>query len=179
MIINKITEMTNNSTFVPVSMPLTQTKTYLFSALFVIGNIALPQICHLFGAAGTVFLPIYFFTLIAGYKFGWRVGLMTALLSPAINSLAFGMPTAAVLPIIMIKSSLLAVAAATVAHQTKQVTLLTLLAVIAAYQIVGGAAQWAITGSFEAVVSDIQAGVPGMLIQLFVGYAALRWLARR
>ena len=80
------------------SLAYSDVKTYLFAAAFIIGNIALPQLCHLIPQGGFRFLPIYFFTLIAAYKYGWRVGLLTALASPILNSLLFGMPAASVLP---------------------------------------------------------------------------------
>lgn len=86
------------------SLPFGNVKTYLFALLFVAGNIALPQLCHLVPAGGPTLLPIYFFTLIAAYKYGFKVGLLTALLSPVINHLLFAMPAAAVLPAILIKS---------------------------------------------------------------------------
>lgn len=44
--------------------------TYWIAALFVIGNIALPQLCHLVPSGGPMLLPIYFFTLVAAYKYG-------------------------------------------------------------------------------------------------------------
>ena len=72
-----------------------EAKTYLAAALFVAGNIVLPQICHLVPQGGLRWLPIYFFTLVGAYKYGWRVGLLTAVLSPAVNSALFGMPAAA------------------------------------------------------------------------------------
>ena len=71
-----------------------EAKTYLAAALFVAGNIVLPQICHLVPQGGLRWLPIYFFTLVGAYKYGWRVGLLTALLSPVVNSALFGMPAA-------------------------------------------------------------------------------------
>ena len=86
-----------------------EAKTYLAAALFVAGNIVLPQICHLVPQGGLRWLPIYFFTLVGAYKYGWRVGLLTALLSPVVNSALFGMPAAAMLPVILLKSVLLAV----------------------------------------------------------------------
>ena len=92
------------------SLTFGNVKTYLFSVLFVAGNILLPQLCHLLPMGGPTLLPIYFFTLIAAYKFGIRVGLLTAVLSPVVNHLLFAMPAAAVLPAILIKSVLLAVA---------------------------------------------------------------------
>ena len=78
------------------------------AALFIAGNMALPQLFHLIPQGGITWLPIYFFTLIGAYKFGWKVGLLTAILSPIINSLLFGMPLPAVLPAILLKSVLLA-----------------------------------------------------------------------
>ena len=72
------------------SLSFSNVKTYLFAFLFVAGNIALPQLCHLVPMGGPTLLPIYFFTLIAAYKFGFRVGLLTSLLSPVINHLLFG-----------------------------------------------------------------------------------------
>ena len=49
-----------------------EAKTYLAAALFVAGNIVLPQICHLVPQGGLRWLPIYFFTLVGAYKYGWR-----------------------------------------------------------------------------------------------------------
>ena len=93
------------------SLNYNETKTYIAAAMFILGNIALPQLCHLVPQGGMIMLPIYFFTLIGAYKYGWKVGLMTAVLSPVINHLLFGMPAAAVLAPILVKSTVLAVAA--------------------------------------------------------------------
>src|SRR5690554_1063571 len=115
------------------SYSLSNSKTYLFAALFVIGNLLLPQLAHLIPQGGFIFLPIYFFTLIAAYKYGIHVGLLTAVLSPLANSLLFGMPVAAVLPAIMIKSVILAVAAALAAKHFGKVSLWGILLAILAY----------------------------------------------
>ena len=103
------------------SLKHSNVKTYLFALLFVAGNIALPQLCHLVPYGGPTLLPIYFFTLIAAYKYGFLVGLLTAILSPVINHLLFAMPSEAVLPILLIKSSLLAGASALAARTIKSV----------------------------------------------------------
>lgn len=159
-------------------------KTYLFALLFVAGNIALPQLCHLVPAGGPTLLPIYFFTLIAAYKYGFRVGLLTAILSPVINHLLFAMPAAAVLPAILIKSGLLAGAAALAARYAKNISLLALLGVILSYQIlsyqiIGTAFEWALCGNFFLAVQDFRMGIPGMLIQWFGGYALLKAIAKK
>jgi hypothetical protein len=46
------------------SLNYNEAKTYMTAALFILGNIALPQICHLVPQGGMILLPIYFFTLI-------------------------------------------------------------------------------------------------------------------
>ena len=86
-------------------------RTYLAASLFIVGNILFPQFFHLIPQGGITWLPIYFFTLIGAYKYGWKVGLLTAVLSPIINSSLFGMPMPVVLPAILLKSVLLAIAA--------------------------------------------------------------------
>ena len=156
-----------------------QMKTYLLAALFVVGNIALPQLCHLMPQGGLIFLPIYFFTLVAAYKYGFTVGLTTAVLSPLVNSALFCMPPAAALPIILIKSVTLAVAAAMIAKKTNKVTLLTVALAVIAYQLIGLLAEWAMTGSIEKASQDIILGWPGCLIQIVGGYAILRYLLKK
>ncbi|MBM6991933.1 MAG: ECF transporter S component [Prevotella sp.] len=154
------------STTVLYRLSFTESKTYLWAAAFVVGNILLPQLCHLIPQGGFIFLPIYFFTLIAAWKFGWRVGLLTAVFSPLVNSALFGMPMAAMLPIILIKSVLLALAAAFVAEKTHKATLPLILAVVVFYQFVGGIAEWALTGSLSAALQDVRIGLPGIALQI-------------
>lgn len=160
------------------SLTYKEIKTYLFALLFVVGNIALPQICHLIPGGGLTWLPIYFFTLIAAYKYGLRVGLLTAILSPLINSVLFGMPPVALLPAILIKSTLLAGAAAYAAHRLEKISLLGIIAAVLTYQIAGTLIEWAIVKDFFTAVQDFRIGIPGMLIQIFGGYALLKAIAK-
>ena len=172
--------MENNATTVRLySLGWSEIRTYLFALLFIAGNILLPQLCHLFPQGGLIMLPIYFFTLIAAYKFGFRVGLLTAVLSPLINSALFGMPPVAALPIIMIKGVLLAGVAAWMANRSKSVSLLALIAVVLAYQLVGGLIEWAITGSLASALQDWKLGWPGMILQAVGGWLVIKYLLRR
>ena len=156
------------------SLQYSDVKTYLMAFVFIAGNIILPQLCHLIPQGGLIFLPIYFFTLIGAYKYGWKVGLLTAMFSPLINSAFFGMPAPAMLPAILLKSITLAIAAGVIANKTKRVTLLCVLSAVLVYQIVGALGEWAMTGSLSAALQDFRIGVPGMLLQVFGGYLLLR-----
>ena len=158
------------------SLEYKDVRTYGVAALFIVGNIALPQLCHLLPAGGPTLLPIYFFTLVAAYKYGWKVGLLTAVASPLVNAALFAMPAPAVLPAILSKSLLLAAAAGFTARRFRSVSLPLLLGVVLFYQTIGSAAEWALTGSLAAALQDFRIGISGMLLQIFGGYLFIKYL---
>jgi hypothetical protein len=160
------------------SLSYKDAKTYMFAVLFVAGNILLPQLCHLVPGGGLTWLPIYFFTLIAAYKYGIRVGLLTAILSPLMNSILFGMPAMEALPAILVKSSLLAVAASFAANRFGKISLLAIALTVVAYQVVGTCIEWAIVSDFRAAMQDIRIGLPGILLQIVGGFLALKAIAK-
>lgn len=169
--------MFSPTVFFPVVSRWNDLRTYLFVFLFIAGNLILPQLCHSIPSGGQIFLPIYFFTLIASYKFGVHVGLATAVLSPVLNAVLFGMPPLSVLPVILIKSVLLSLIAAGVSRHYKQVSIFHLVLVVAGYQLLGSGAEWIITGSFSSAAGDFSTGLPGMLIQIVVGWFLLKKMA--
>ena len=156
-----------------------ETKTYLLAVVFVVGNVVMPQLFHTIPQGGMIWLPIYFFTLIGAFKYGWKVGLMTAVASPIVNHLLFGMPMLAVLPAILTKSVLLAIGAGFIAHRYQKVSLLAMAGVVAFYQLFGSLAEWAITGSLSAALQDVRLGLPGMLLQVVGGYLFIKYLIKK
>lgn len=156
-----------------------EAKTYLVASLFVIGNIVLPQLFHLVPQGGVMWLPIYFFTLVGAYKYGWQVGLLTAVLSPVVNSLLFAMPHASALPSILLKSTLLALLAGYAAHRYQRVSLLLVLGVVLGYQVLGTLGEWAMKGDFYLAAQDFRLGLPGMALQVVGGYLVIKYLIRK
>ncbi len=70
----------------------------------------LPQIFHVAGklsglgtTLGVAFLPMHFGVLIAGLLSGPVVGLVTGIVSPIISNMMSGMPTTAMLPLMIIE----------------------------------------------------------------------------
>lgn len=161
------------------SFNLLNMRTYLFAALFMTGNIVMPQLCHLIPQGGLIFLPIYFFTLVGAYKYGIGVGLITAVLSPLVNNALFGMPAAPVLPAIIIKSIILAAAASLMAYRAKKVSLIALTIVVLSYQIAGSAIEWLMGTNIEAALQDFRLGIPGMVLQIFGVYAIIKYLIKK
>lgn len=84
--------MNDQSTVKLYSYGYNEARTYWLAVLFALGNLLLPQLFHLVPNGGMTWLPIYFFTLVGAFKYGWRVGLLTAIASPLVNSVLFGMP---------------------------------------------------------------------------------------
>ncbi len=74
------------------SLNLGEARLYVATAAMVAGNILLPLALHQIPDAGRMFLPIFFFTLIAGWRFGAQAAVLTAMLSPVANPFLTGMP---------------------------------------------------------------------------------------
>ena len=153
---------------------LSNVKTYIFAIVFIAGNMLFPQLVHTIPQGGFIFLPIYFFTLIAAYKYGIYAGLLTAILSPVVNHTLFGMPPSHVLPAILIKSVILAIAASWAAKHFGKVSFLGILLAILAYQILGTGIEWLLVQDFAIAVQDFHIGFPGLMIQLFGGFLLLK-----
>lgn len=157
-----------------------EARTYLYAGLFVIGNILFPQLCHIaVNNGGQIFLPIYFFTLIAAYRYGITVGILTAVCSPLVNHLMFGMPPAPMLMPILAKSVLLALAASWIPAKKRTASLISVVWIVLMYQIAGGIFEWLWTSSLTAALQDIRIGFPGILIQIFGGYALLKLIEKK
>lgn len=161
------------------TLPFSSAKTYIVAALFVLGNIILPQLFHFVPQGGVTWLPIYFFTLIAAYKYGWKAGVMTAIASPLVNSWLFGMPAVAVLPAILLKSLLLALIAGFAASRFRKASLLLLTAVVLGYQLLGTLGEWALSGNLMLAIQDFRIGIPGMLLQILGGWAVINLIIRK
>ena len=156
-----------------------ESKIWVAATLFIGGNITLPQLFHLIPQGGVTWLPIYFFTLVGAYKYGWKLGLLTAIASPFVNSLIFGMPAFGSLPAILLKSVLLAIAAGYAAQRWQKVSLPLILAVVLFYQIIGTLGEWMMKGSFYDAIQDFRIGVSGMLLQIFGGYLFIKYLIHK
>ena len=160
------------------SYSLRQQKTYLIALTFVVANLALPQLCHLLHMGGPIFLPLFFLTLIAAYKYGLSVGLLTAILSPLTNWMLFGMPPAPILPEMIMKSILFAMAASFLAAKSRKVSFVCILGAILFYQTTGTLIEWAVGADISVLLSSLRIAIPGLLIQLFGGYLVLKALSR-
>lgn len=155
------------------SLSYSEMRTYMMAALFVVCNLALPQLFHLIPQGGIIFAPLSLVILVGAYKLGWRTALLAAVASPIVNHLLFGQPTTEVMTLMAIKLSLLAVIAGLTAQHFKQVSLLLLVGVVLASELLGGLAEFILTGGIAATVQDFTIGWPGLLLQVLGTYGIL------
>jgi len=156
------------------SLTYGEIRTWLWAALFVACNIALPQLFHLIPQGGIVFAPLSLVVLAGAYKFGWRVGLLAAVASPLVNHTLFGQPAWDVLQVMVGKLAVLAMAAGLTAQYFRRVSLLLIVGVVIAAEAVGLLAELALKGGFDATAQDFTIGWPGLLLQVFGTYALLK-----
>jgi len=99
-------EAQTTSTGIPFrALEFRDVRLYIFSAAFISLDVVVPWLTHHFGGvvAGSMFLPMFFFILLAGLSGGWRAGLLVGLFTPLISFAVSGMPLLPVLPQITIE----------------------------------------------------------------------------
>lgn len=152
-----------------------EAKTYLWAAVFVVCNMALPQVFHLIPQGGIVFAPLSLVILAGSYKLGWKAGLLAAVASPLANHLALGLPAWGVLQVMMVKLAVLAVAAGLTAQYFRRVSLPLLAGVVLASEALGGLGELLLTGGSAATVQDFTIGWPGLLLQVVGTYLIVKY----
>jgi hypothetical protein len=167
------------SNLVLYSLGYKEVRTYLIAALFIAANIVVPYLVHFIPMGGEMFLPFYLFILIGAYKYGWKMALMTAVIAPVIDSLAYNMPPMHVLPLILEKSVILVLIASYAASHFKRASLLIMTGVVIAYQVAGTLVEFLLTWNLANAMSDICHGYWGMLIQILGGYWIINKMMRK
>jgi hypothetical protein len=152
-------------------------RLYLATSALVLGNVLLPYAIHRIPNGGLIFLPIFFFTLIAGWRFGAAAGLLTGLLSPLANHALTGMPPGPALPSIMVQSALLGVLASAIASRNRKPSLPVLALVVILHQTLILLPQFLQAGA-HPVLATLELRLPGLLFQVFGGYGLLCFMAR-
>ena len=153
-----------------------EAKTYLWATVFVACNLVLPQVFHLIPQGGVIFSPLSLVILVGAYKFGWKTGLLAALLSPVVNHLLTGMPAAEVMPVMALKLAVLAIVAGLAAQHFKTVSLPLLISVILVSKAIGCLGEFALTGGIEATIADFTIGWPGLLLQVIGAWLILKFV---
>lgn len=150
-----------------------KTKKLTYSALFLALGIIFPQVFHLFGGTGPIFLPMHIPVLLAGFFLGGSsgalVGFITVLLSAAIT----GMPPVPILYFMLVEVTIYGLIAGIAYKKLK----LNLYASLILAMVVGRLAS-ALTvfilqpllglklSPLPYLIGSVVDGLPGIVIQL-------------
>ena len=83
---------------IPLSLRLTNIRTYGIIAAFTVLSVLTPWVFHQFHLAGATYLPMHFFIFAAALTCGWQAGAIVGLLTPFASYFVSGMPAMTVLP---------------------------------------------------------------------------------
>ncbi|MGD1118239.1 MAG: ECF transporter S component [Dehalococcoidales bacterium] len=176
----------------PLSLKLTDIRTFGIIAAFTVLSVLTPWLFHQFPAAGPTYLPMHFFIFAAALTCGWQAGAVVGLLTPFASFLVSGMPPMTVLPQIAVEVTAYGLLAGILRQKFNlrvvwsllgamvggRVALLAAVAVVKAisgnvYSPLGPAAT-----PVSAVWNTVMQAWPGMLIQLALIPLAF-WLVQR
>lgn len=158
-------------------LSLADKRLYLVVAFMVLGNVALPYAFHQIPNGGRIFLPIFFFTLIAGWRFGLGAGILTALLSPLASHVLTGMPSVPLLFKVILHSAVLGGVAALVGQWGRKLSLPLLALVVLVHQaLILTPVIW--NAGFGVGLEALVSRWPGLVLQILGGFLVLRLLGR-
>jgi hypothetical protein len=176
----------------PLSLKLTNIKTYGIIIAFVVLSVLTPWVVHQYPAAGPTYLPMHFFVFIAALTCGWQTGVIVGLLTPFASYLVSGMPIMTVLPQIAVEITFYGLLAGLLRQKLHLHVVWSLLGAMIGGRVallIAVVLVQAITGHVysplgpsatpgDAVWNTITQAWPGMLIQLAVIPAAF-WIYER
>ena len=154
---------------------LNQPSVYLWSALFVAANVLFPQLCHLTPWGGKVLLPIMLFTLVAAMRFGLGCGLLTAVASPLISTLLFGMPSGILLVAVLAKSVVIALTFGLWRELGRTFTLLTIVLLVLFCQLFCFLYEGGLMFGWTVSWAELLISWPGMLLQVLAGWLVVKY----
>ena len=162
-------------------------KKVLITAGYIISALMLPQMFHLFGIPGNVFLPMHIPVLLAGFTLGPIYGMLSGVASPVISCLLTGMPVVfPVMPIMVFELGTYGLISGLISKKEKIPFILKLIITLITGRIAYGLIyhiikQFFFTGiaSGISVINATKAGIPGILIQLVVITIAMKLLEKK
>ena len=119
-----------------IAQPFTLPSTYLKASLFVALSVLTPLVMHYFSLGSTVLLPLLFITFFAAFRFGWAVGLLSAIVSPLLSNALTGMPPGIILYVVLAQCVVISLLVGLFTKNSYRITIFHVLAIIVVYQLI-------------------------------------------
>jgi uncharacterized membrane protein len=167
----KTTALSSRPVSFPYVLKFTDIHLYLFVALFVAMDVTVPWLCHwIHPLAGAIFLPMFFFILLAGLLFGWRAGLLVGIMTPIISYGISSMPDPIVLPRILVQAMSCGFVAGFFMEQRRHTVFRSVIGAMVIGHVAAGLAILILYGGaenpFDIIWKAAKMGLPGILLQL-------------
>lgn len=150
-----------------------KTKKLTYSSLLLALGIILPQVFHLLGASGSIFLPMHIPVLLAGFFLGGSsavlIGILTVLLSAAVT----GMPPVPILYFMLAEVAVYGLMAGLTYKKLKLNIYISLIIAMISGRIATGLTVFVLQpllglkmSAISYVTGSVVTGLPGIIIQL-------------
>ncbi len=150
-------------------------KHYLYGAFFLALAVLVPQLFHLTGVGGTIFLPMHIPVILAGMLVCPMIGLYVGIIAPIISHLLTGMPPISppILPLMVIELGAYGFVAGLLHKIFKKNIYLSLFFSMVIGRTMLGAAAFIMMRFFGLKIDPIvyvkgaiATGIPGIILQL-------------
>lgn len=139
----------------------------LINIIFIALGVLLPQMFHLFGATGTIFLPMHIPVILAGITLGPVYGLISGIFSPVVSTFLTGMP------ILICQLAVCGLVSGILSKYTKLpsilLVLITQVSGFISYLVAYSAIKSLFLPTIQTSISAVNAyitGIPGIILQL-------------
>jgi thiamine transporter ThiT len=185
-----------NEQSMPLTLKLTDARTYIIVAVFTALSVVTPWAFHQFQLAGATYLPMHFFVFVAALAGGWQAGAIVGLLTPFASYAVSGMPALTILPQVAVEVTAYGLIAGLLRQKFHLNTMWSLLGAMAGGRLallIAVALVQAITGHvysplgpsatpFSAVGNTVAQSWPGIAAQIVLipaGFWVYGFIARR
>jgi niacin transporter len=152
-------------------------KDYLYGSFFLALGVLVPQLFHMTGVAGPVFLPMHFPVFLAGVLVSPKIGLLVGITSPIFSNILTGMPPVSppVMQMMVFELAAYGFVSGAVYRQFKKNIYISLISGMIAGRLCLGLAAYIGMKMFGFNINPVLyvkgaviTGVPGIILQLLV-----------
>ena len=161
------------------------TKKLTYGALFLAFGLLIPQIFHLVGGTGPIFLPMHIPVLLAGFFLGGPMGAIIGILTPILSSLVTSMPQPPILYFMIAELAAYGFFAGLLFKNMKLNSIVSLIGAMVAGRLVLAITVFALQPLMGLqlspkayLVAAVTNGLPGILLQLILIPVLVRRISR-
>lgn len=152
-----------------------KTRKLTYSSLLLALGIILPQVFHLFGASGSIFLPMHIPVLLAGFFLGGSSAVLIGILTVLLSEIVTGMPPVPILYFMLAEVAVYGLAAGLAYKKFRLNIYASLIIAMLAGRAASGLTVFILQpllglkmSPVSYVIGSVVTGLPGIIIQLIL-----------